>query len=73
MRLAERFRTMCGSGYLVLAAWVIAMSPSVSFAEEAEPLPGQRVILVTGSTGGLGRETALALASRRSKRTALAA
>ncbi len=33
-----------------------------TWAQEALPSPGQRVILVTGSTGGLGRETALALA-----------
>lgn len=32
-------------------------------AEESLPVPGQRVVLVTGSTGGLGRETARALAS----------
>jgi NAD(P)-dependent dehydrogenase (short-subunit alcohol dehydrogenase family) len=31
-------------------------------AQEALPSSGQRVILITGSTGGLGRETALALA-----------
>jgi len=31
-------------------------------AQDSSPAPGQRVILVTGSTGGLGRETALALA-----------
>ncbi|PWG74519.1 short-chain dehydrogenase, partial [Enterococcus hirae] len=31
-------------------------------AAQSTPEPGQRVILVTGSTGGLGRETAKALA-----------
>lgn len=30
--------------------------------QESTPVAGQRVVLVTGSTGGLGRETALALA-----------
>jgi NAD(P)-dependent dehydrogenase (short-subunit alcohol dehydrogenase family) len=35
--------------------------PTITLAQEA-PSSGQRVILVTGSTGGLGRETALALA-----------
>jgi NAD(P)-dependent dehydrogenase (short-subunit alcohol dehydrogenase family) len=38
------------------------MLPSAVLSQEASPLPGQRVVLVTGSTGGLGRETALALA-----------
>ena len=62
MRLAERFRKGHVVGLLVFSACVIAMSPSVTLSKEASPLPGQRVILVTGSTGGLGRETALALA-----------
>ena len=34
----------------------------VTDAAQSAPAPGQRVILVTGSTGGLGRETAKALA-----------
>jgi len=38
------------------------MLPSVTWSKEATPKPGQRIVLVTGSTGGLGRETALALA-----------
>jgi NAD(P)-dependent dehydrogenase (short-subunit alcohol dehydrogenase family) len=62
MRLAERFPGRYVIGFLVFAVCVIAMSPSVTVSKEASPLPGQRVILVTGSTGGLGRETALALA-----------
>jgi NAD(P)-dependent dehydrogenase (short-subunit alcohol dehydrogenase family) len=33
------------------------------YAGETAPQPGQRVVLITGSTGGLGRETARALAS----------
>ena len=36
--------------------------PTCALYDETPPTPGQRVILVTGSTGGLGRETALALA-----------
>ena len=44
-----------------LGAWLIAWSVGIS-AQESMPIPGQRVVLVTGSTGGLGRETARALA-----------
>lgn len=62
MRLAGQFSRRYGVGFVVFAVCVIAMAPSVVFSNEASPLPGQRVILVTGSTGGLGRETALALA-----------
>jgi len=49
-------------GFLVSVACVVALLPAVASSKEASPLPGQRVVLVTGSTGGLGRETALALA-----------
>ena len=49
-------------GILVSVVCVVVMPPSVALSTEASPLPGQRVVLVTGSTGGLGRETALALA-----------
>ena len=62
MRLAGQFRRRYVTGFLVFSVCLIAMSPSVTLSNEASPLPGQRVILVTGSTGGLGRETALALA-----------
>lgn len=62
MRLAVRFCRGHVVGFLVFSLCLIAMSPSVTLSEEASPLPGQRVILVTGSTGGLGREAALALA-----------
>jgi NAD(P)-dependent dehydrogenase (short-subunit alcohol dehydrogenase family) len=50
------------TGTLVLALGVLVMLPSISWSKEATPEPGQRVVLVTGATGGLGRETALALA-----------
>jgi NAD(P)-dependent dehydrogenase (short-subunit alcohol dehydrogenase family) len=40
-----------------LIMWSVGIS-----AQESVPVPGQRVVLVTGSTGGLGRETAKALA-----------
>ena len=47
------------------AVFLTAVSLAIAgsaWAQDASPTPGQRVILVTGSTGGLGRETALALA-----------
>jgi NAD(P)-dependent dehydrogenase (short-subunit alcohol dehydrogenase family) len=44
-----------------LGAWLIILPVGIS-AQESMPIPGQRVALVTGSTGGLGRETAKALA-----------
>jgi NAD(P)-dependent dehydrogenase (short-subunit alcohol dehydrogenase family) len=43
-------------------AAVVLVAPAVLLAQEASPVPGQRIVLVTGSTGGLGRETALVLA-----------
>lgn len=48
---------ICGA--IGVAALLLA---GVADAGKAAPAPGQRVILVTGSTGGLGRETAKALA-----------
>ena len=50
-------------GYAALALAAMLLLSTAAFAKEAEPMPGQRVIFVTGSTGGLGRETALALAA----------
>ena len=47
---------------LVSLSAIFLALPMTTLAKEASPLPGQRVILVTGSTGGLGKETALALA-----------
>ena len=41
---------------------VLLAAPMATVAQESSPSAGQRVILVTGSTGGLGREAALALA-----------
>jgi len=52
-------------GISLYGAWLLVESQSVSsvaWSNEAAPEPGQRVVLITGSTGGLGRETALALA-----------
>ena len=54
------------TGLTRCAAAVIAVTlllSTAALATEKGPMPGQRVILVTGSTGGLGRETALALAA----------
>ena len=62
MKSAERFGRRGVVGFLVSVACVVAMLPTAALSKEASPLPGQRVVLVTGSTGGLGRETALALA-----------
>lgn len=42
---------------------VLMILPVDLNAQESLPSPGQRVVLVTGSTGGLGRETVRALAS----------
>ena len=50
---------LMSNGYFDNAEYQRQMSPESAFTK---PSPGQRVILVTGSTGGLGRETALALA-----------
>jgi NAD(P)-dependent dehydrogenase (short-subunit alcohol dehydrogenase family) len=52
---------MTAKTHIFLLAIVIAAS-LVACAREESPVMEQRVILVTGSTGGLGRETALALA-----------
>lgn len=41
---------------------VLMILPCSLSAREPMPSPGQRIVLVTGSTGGLGRETARALA-----------
>ena len=43
------------------SVWLVAV-PNAA-AQEARPDPGQQVVLVTGSTGGLGREVARRLAS----------
>ena len=51
-----RVRTTC------ILVFGLMFWTSIVDADETFPLPGQRVVLVTGSTGGLGRETARALA-----------
>jgi NAD(P)-dependent dehydrogenase (short-subunit alcohol dehydrogenase family) len=49
-----------GMAMLSVASLIVASGSAG--AQEFAPKPGQRVVLITGSTGGLGRETALALA-----------
>ncbi len=49
-------------GATAVSAVLLIVLPNSLSAQESAPLPGQRVVLVTGSTGGLGRETARALA-----------
>ncbi|MEK9507685.1 SDR family NAD(P)-dependent oxidoreductase [Gaopeijia maritima] len=45
----------------LLAAALITAAPAPASAQPDAPAPGQRVVLITGSTSGLGREVALAL------------
>jgi NAD(P)-dependent dehydrogenase (short-subunit alcohol dehydrogenase family) len=49
-------------GASVLAIVLIIFLSGTLKAQDAAPLPEQRVVFVTGSTGGLGRETARTLA-----------
>lgn len=57
--LADEGLILMSNGYYDHAEYQRQMSPESAFSK---PSPGQRVVLVTGSTGGLGREAALALA-----------
>ncbi len=57
----KRILNMTTKSLTSLLAIVLTVS-MYACAQEDSPSPEQRVILVTGSTGGLGRETALALA-----------
>ena len=50
------------SGLTIACLLLAAAATAPADAGETMPAAGQRVILVTGSTGGLGRETAKALA-----------
>jgi NAD(P)-dependent dehydrogenase (short-subunit alcohol dehydrogenase family) len=52
------------TGIVAFLGALLMMLPVGSNAQEAIPAPGQRVVLVTGSTGGLGRETAKVLADQ---------
>ena len=61
IRTRLKYRKLVIQSLVSLSAIFLAL-PMTILAQEASPQPGQRVILGTGSTGGLGRETALALA-----------
>lgn len=63
MNPASRKKIVGISGVAAVLASMLVISPVGLSDTESEPSPGQRVVLVTGSTGGLGRETARALAS----------
>ncbi len=49
-------------GIATILGALLIISPVGISAQESIPVPAQRVVLVTGSTGGLGRETAKVLA-----------
>jgi len=61
MIIRKRILNTTTKSLVSLLAIVLTVS-MYACAQEVSPSPEQRVILVTGSTGGLGRETALALA-----------
>ncbi len=61
MIIIRRILNTTTKSLVSLLAIVLTVS-TYACAQEVSPSPEQRVILVTGSTGGLGRETALALA-----------
>jgi len=52
----------CIMVFMTLSITALIVDSGGVNATESSPKPGQRVVLITGSTGGLGRETALALA-----------
>ncbi len=55
-------KTANRKGIAAILGALLIIAPVVISAQESIPVPGQRVVLVTGSTGGLGRETAKELA-----------
>jgi len=61
MIIKKRILNTTTKSFVSLLAIILTVS-TYACAQEVSPSPEQRVILVTGSTGGLGRETALALA-----------
>ena len=60
----NRSRKAIGFALAGLASALLVTVPSANAQTPARPGPGQQVILVTGSTGGLGREVARRLAAR---------
>jgi NAD(P)-dependent dehydrogenase (short-subunit alcohol dehydrogenase family) len=58
--ISKRIREIFGLALFI--GTLLMISPADINARESMPSPGQRVVLITGSTGGLGRETARALA-----------
>ena len=63
-RRATAFRTtQLGFALAGLVGASLVIVPSANAQTPARPGPGQQVVLVTGSTGGLGREVARRLAS----------
>jgi len=62
MKLTNRKKIAWIFGIAAILAGLIIISFTNLSVQESMPSPGQRVVLVTGSTGGLGRETARALA-----------
>ncbi len=62
MKLTNRKEIAWIFGIAAILAGLIIISFTNLSVQESMPSPGQRVVLVTGSTGGLGRETARALA-----------
>jgi NAD(P)-dependent dehydrogenase (short-subunit alcohol dehydrogenase family) len=53
-----------GFSLMFIAVAMLAIGPKVEAQAPAHPRPGQRVILITGSTSGLGREVSRRLASQ---------
>ena len=62
--LGTVLRGMRGVPFAALAAGWVCFASGAAAQEPAVPEAGQRVVLVTGSTSGLGRELALRLGAR---------
>ncbi|MCH8937630.1 MAG: SDR family NAD(P)-dependent oxidoreductase, partial [Gemmatimonadetes bacterium] len=62
-RATARRTTQLGFALAGLVGASLVIGPSANAQTPARPSPGQQVVLVTGSTGGLGREVARRLAS----------
>ena len=62
-RATPRHRTVRFKTALAALASVWLLAPAVAAQSPARPAPGQQVVLVTGSTSGLGQEVARRIAS----------